>query len=495
MAVPLHDAQTSRVHRLRAPVCGAGRAWEIAILAAAALLVAWQLFVPPVLSVANNADFQKLAGPVCIGPEPGAGYILFEYATVHWFVSKEGCIDWPLRTSAELVLHAALGLDRLFGLFPAFDSRWMGALYTLLFLVNCAWAQRLLRFARPWTSRVLQTAFVLVICNAVYIPMFNTFFFDPMALVMIVGALAGVGAMLLQDEVKGKTLLATSLALALFAASKGQHSLLAIACLPVFWVTRGRKVYPPVWARLAGSLAVITGAAVALGTVPLYQVGQATYNALFFRILPSVPNPADYLAETRIPTSYLSAIGTHSYLPESPNGTAEQEIAFARMFGVKDLALLYLRHPDRAWYMMKIDLDEASIDRVRMKIGEREYRLGNYERSIGKPPQSVSHFFGLWPALKHRLISGHPQTYLVYILAVIAAAWLLAPRWPGMRWFLGIFTAMLMVSFAVVMTDGVDGGRHLQMFNYLLDLLVCGVAAFIAERMAELTRNLPVADL
>jgi hypothetical protein len=479
----VRDAETSGVNQLRAPAGGAGKAWEIALPTAVTLLVAWQLFVPPVLSVANEGDFQKLAGRVCIGTEHGVDH--FDYITLRWFVSNEGCSHWPFHTSAELVLRAALSLDRLAGLFPAFDSRWMGALHTLLFLANCLWAQRLLRSARLWTSRVLQTAFLVVICNAVYIPMFNTFYFDPIALAMIIGALAGTGAMLLLDEVKSKTLLATALALALVAASKGQHTPLALACVPAFWVARGRKMFPPVWARLAGSLVVVAGAAVALGTTPPSQEGQVTYNALFFRILPSVPNPADYLAESRLPARYLSAVGTHSYVPGSPNGTFEQQKAFARMFGLKDLALLYLRHPDRAWYMMNINLDEASVDRVRMKIGEREYRLGNYERRTGKPPESVSHFFGMWPALKHGVIGGYPRRYFAYILAVIAAAWLLAPRWPGMRWFLGIVTAMLVLSFAVPLADGLDGGRHLQMFNYLLDLVVCGVAALTAERIAQ----------
>ena len=460
----------------------AAHAFDVALLAAVAVLVGWQLFIPPVLSVANEGDFQKLAARVCVRTEPGIDH--FDYATVHWTIAPDGCAEWPYHTSAELVMRAAVALNRFAGFAPSFDTRWVGALYTVLLLACCAWAQWLLRGARPWTSRVLQMAFAIAICNAVYIPMLNTFFFDPMAMVMMVGAVAGMAAMLLRDEVDGKTLAGTALAFALVAAAKGQHSLLALVCLPAFWIKRGRRVFPPVWARVAATLAVIAGAAVSLGTTPLYQTGEVTYNALFFRILPHVSNPAAYLAETRLPARYLSAVGTHSYQENSPNGTEAQQEAFARMFGVKDLALLYLRHPASAWWMMKIDLDEASIDRVRMKIGEKEYRLGNYERSIGKPPQSLSHFFGLWPAVKGSAISGHPRRYFVLILAVIAAAWLLAPRWPGMRWLLGMYTAILVVAFAVVMIDGTDAGRHMQMFNYLLDLLVCGVAALIAERVA-----------
>jgi hypothetical protein len=476
---PTTDAQGSR-RLIRSPA----RLWEIGVLAAALALIVWQLFVPPVLSVANNNDFQRLAGPICIGPDPVVRNELFDYANVHWLVSKAGCIQWPFRTSAEFVVQLALILDRAFGFFPAFDLRWIGVVYTLLFLASFAWVQRLLRPVRPSTSLVLQIAFLVVICNAVYIPMFNTFYFDGITLVALIAGLAGTGALLLQDQVMTETLVVTSLALTLLAASKGQHALLAVLCLPALWLTRKRKVFPPLRGRIAGSVAILAGAAFTLVTIPREYEGQATFNALLFRILPAVPNPADYLKETRIPAFYLSAIGTHSYFPESINSAPQQQIAFARMFGVKDLALLYLRHPDRAWYMMKISLDEASLDRVRMKIGTKEYRLGNYERSTGRAPQSLSGFFGIWPILKGSVIGGHPRRHLLYILVIIAAAWWSAPRRPGMRWLIGILTGMLVISFATSLTDGVDAGRHLQVFNYLLDLTVCGVAASAWERFA-----------
>jgi hypothetical protein len=35
------------------------------------------------------------------------------------------------------------------------------------------------------------------------------------------------------------------------------------------------------------------------------------------------------------------------------------------------------------------------------------------------------------------------------------------------------------------MLDGVDTGRHLQVFNYLTDLGACGVAALVGERLME----------
>src|SRR4029077_4287752 len=108
------------------PLKGLPRRWEILILFSAAVLVAWQLFVPPALSVANDNDFSKLAGRFFIGPDPRVGNELFDYAQVHWRISKQGFILWSYRSSAERVVYAALGLNRLFGPPPKFDLRWVG---------------------------------------------------------------------------------------------------------------------------------------------------------------------------------------------------------------------------------------------------------------------------------------------------------------------------------------------------------------------------------
>jgi hypothetical protein len=217
--------------------------------------------------------------------------------------------------------------------------------------------------------------------------------------------------------------------------------------------------------------------------VPEYYGGQATFNTLFYRILPSVPNPAAYLAETRIPPSYIALVGKHVFLPDTPLSSPEGQAQFRRWFGPSDLGEFFLRHPHLAWRMLMIDLDEASLDRVRMKTGTLEHRLGNYERDTGNAPQSLSHFFCFWPGVKHAVIAHHPRVYLAYILGVMIAPWLLAPRMPGMRALLASVTAALAISLLIVMMDGLDSGRHLMVFNYVLDLLAAAAVTFVVYRL------------
>jgi hypothetical protein len=271
------------------------------------------------------------------------------------------------------------------------------------------------------------------------------------------------------------------------AASKSQHSLVALVAIPVFWMRRGRGIFPPVWMRACATAAVLAGAAIAVGTTPSTFGGQASFNTLFYRILPSVPDPARYLAETRIPPSYVKYVGDHAFMPDTPVVDEEGQRQFSKMFGEAGLAALFLRHPEIAWRMLLVHLNEASYDRVRMKTGALAHRLGNYEKETGKPPQALSHFFCFWPAVKHAAIAGRPRLYLAFILALVAAAWALAPRVPGMRPLLGTVTAMLAVSILMVMTDGIDSGRHLMIFNYILDLVAAAVAVFAIAPLISLS--------
>ena len=81
-------------------------------------------------------------------------------------------------------------------------------------------------------------------------------------------------------------------------------------------------------------------------TTPRFYQGEATFNALFYRILPTVPNPAAYLAETRIPTSWAQYSGEVAFSPDVPLMLdSYYEEQFGEWFGPMDLIRLYLRHP------------------------------------------------------------------------------------------------------------------------------------------------------
>jgi hypothetical protein len=446
------------------------------------VLLVWQLFIPPALSIADNNDFAKLAGRVCLGPPPQAGPPLFDYTILHWRFSPESCYFWQFRTTAEAPVRAAVFLNRLFHSSSDFDLRFLGAVYVPIFMLGFVTLQRALRSVPLPVSALAQCLWILVTCNAVYVPYFNTFYFDALTLATLTGALASVGMVVLRARVTTAALLMASFWLMALAGSKSTHSLIALSCVAGLWVTGSRVRFPSIPWRVACTAMVLGGAAWSIASVPRMYSGDNSFCALFLRILPAARDPMAYLRETRIPPSWIRYSGLHVWSPGSPIGPVVSEEQFTDWFGTSDLIGLYARHPSAAWVIAETNLEEASLDRVTMKIGATEYRLGNYERSTVRTPQTLSQFFTWWPFVRRQLFAYRPIFYLVWICAVISLLWTLAPPVERIRVFIAIVTVSLAVEFAVAMLSGADGGRHLTIFNYLLDLALCCDISFATWR-------------
>lgn len=444
-----------------------------------ALLLVCQLFVPPALSVANDHDFEKIFGKLCLAPVPTQNTPYFDYAVLHFTPDPDSCIDWPMRTTNEAAFHAGLWLDHLFYSKTDLDLRFMGVVYGLIFFAGFLSLQRAMRYLQLVLSVAAQIAWIVVTCNAVYVPMFNTVYFDALSLATLTGTLASVGVVALRRQTATGSILIASIWLAVLAGSKGQHAPMALLFIPALWTSRF------LWqARIAGTVIILAGAWLSMSTMPRFYQGEATFNALFYRILPAVPNPSAYLGETRIPTSWARYSGEVAFAEDVPLRDPAYEEQFGKWFGPVELVRLYLRHPSAAWLIARENLDEASMDRVRIRMSGVPHRLGNYEESLGKPPQSISHFFTIWAAIKDAIFGDRPLVYLASILIAITATWILAPPGRPMRLLISIVTLSLAVEFAICMLDGADGGRHLTIFSYLLDLLVCCDVVFAVRKFA-----------
>ena len=420
--------------------------WDVALAGVVLALLVWQLFIPPVLSVANDHDFEKILGHICYAPVETSQTPFFDFAVLQYAYDADSCIDWPMRSTNEAAFAVGWWLNRTFHSQTDFDLRCMGIVYGLIFLAGFVTMQRALRRLPLKLSIVAQTAWIVVFCNAVYVPMFNTLYFDALSLATLTGALAAVAmtAMAALDhEPRWRWIAAASIWLALLAGSKGQHAPLALLCIPALWV-RPRSLTA---IRVLGSAAIIAGAWLSLTTMPRFYQGEATFNALFYRILPTLPDPRAYLAETKIPASWSQYSGEVAFAEDVPLRDPYYEEQFGSWFGPIDLLRLYLRHPSAAWIIARENLDEASMDRVRIRMAGVPHRLSNYEESQGRAPQAISHFFTLWPALKNAVFGARPILYALWILSVIVMAWMLAPPDPRMRLLLVFLLVLLVVVF------------------------------------------------
>ena len=445
-------------------------------------LLVFQLFVPPALSVANDHDFEKIMGHLCLGPELTNETPYFDYTVYRYVYDADYCIDWPMRTTNEATFRAGLWLDHLFYSKTDFDIRFMGIVYGLIFFAGFLSLQHALRYVPLKLSIAAQATWIAIVCNAVYVPWLNTLYYDTLSIATLTGALAWLGIVALRKQLTASSILMASTWVAVFAGSKSQHAPMAILCIPVLWLAWGNRPPGITTARVIGTLLIVAGAGLSLGTTPRFYQGEATFNALFYRILPTVKDPAAYLAETKIPTTWAQFTGETAFAEDVPLRDFDYEVRFGEWFGPVDLVRLYFRHPSAAWLIARGNLDEASMDRVRIRQGGVAQRLGNYPETLGKPPQTISHFLTVWASIKDAIFGARPLLYAEFIIAVIAMAWILAPPGRPMQLLLAIVTLSLAGEFVISMMDGADGGRHLLLFTYLLDLLVCADAVFAIRR-------------
>jgi hypothetical protein len=451
------------------------RVFELALLGLAAGLIAWQLFAPPSLGVADNNDFPKLIGRYCLGP--AGDHPLFEYVSFAYERGPSHCWDSGLITSAVLPLRLAMLIQP-----RRFDLRVLGAVYTLLFLAAFYEMQRLARRLSAPRRAILPVVALLIFCSATYVPWFNSFYFDTASLVFLFWSAVFVCRLVLADEIRLRDYLLAAVSVVLFASSKAQHAPLALLLMPGLWLSFRRPRFPAVWVRSLATAAIVAAAILMWTTAPPWYESTNIYNALFYQALPRSAHPVADLAELGIDGGMLRYVGQHAFLADSPLQKPGGAEAFGRQMSARKLAVYYVAHPKIAGEVMRNALREASLEKVRMEIGSRQYRLGNYEKVTGYPPETQSGFLDGWTAIKTWVFGNRPWIYAGYAVALLGILWRRAWR-SGEKARLRIvyltatLTAMLVVGLGVVLFDGVDMGRHMLIFNTLLDLGVCAVVA------------------
>ena len=445
----------------------------------AAALIAWQLFVPPALGVADNGDYPKLIGSACLGGE----HPMFSYAAFTWVRAPANCWNSGMITSASLPFRITLAAAEPFS-GDRYDLRFLGAAWAVLFLVAFAMLQRLAR-GRPW----IPAGALLIFCSATYVPWFNSFYFDTASYVFLWLSMVAVIRLMLCETVRIAEYIVAVVAVLLLTVSKAQHTALALPLIAALWLDFGRAGFPGRFARAGASAVIVLTALAMFVTSPRSYQAVNTWNALLYRALPHAANPADDLASMGIDPAMARYAGKHAFLPDSPMNDPVKAAEIGRVITPLRLVRFYARHPVITGLVFRDALAEGSLQRVRMQIGARQYRLGNYEMNTGEPPEAQSHFMDFWTSWKAAAFGNRPWLYGAWALALLAVSWILALRQPHkfrrrVVALTAIWTTMVLLAPLLVLFDGVDTGRHLFLYNAMLDMTVCGLLGFIPAKPA-----------
>ena len=450
------------------------------VLAAGALLAA-TLFVPPIVGLADNGDFDRVLNPAGLEHESERDAERYFQWMQPRFTRVARAPDPSFyRTSESILVEVAMGADRVLSSAAAFDVRFLGAVHMLLLLA----ALGLLVLAcrdLPFASQAVVAALLVFFFTDVgYTAPFNSAYSQtPSFLFLLLTAGVAAGAVR-RGRLDGLWLPAYFLCAALFVCSKPQESiqapLLAMFGLRFAWSGAGRS---------RRAVAVALAAALCALAARYYisaqgSVGSTTrYNMLFLEILPHSPDPARDLAELGLDPGWIRHTGIPPWGPRTPFLDPSFRAHFEKGSGHPSPRTIYLRHPKR--------LFEVLARTAKASYALRPTDLGNFALESGAAPLEQATSPGAWSRIRAPL-SGLPWLILFFIgnLAAAAATWRRATL-RGKYFLEGLAIMVLMATGAFVASAIGDYHgelvRHLYVFHALCDLILIADLAWIAEAL------------
>jgi small basic protein len=200
------------------------------------------------------------------------------------------------------------------------------------------------------------------------------------------------------------------------------------------------------------------------------------YNSISLQVLPYSPSPAADLVALGLDPTFTRYSGTSAFQASAPS---YNPASFPQRASYGRLLTFYLSRPARLLGLTSRGIEAALSNRVAM--------LGNYERSAGRPCQSLSPAFSLWDSTRKTL--RNPWLVAAFLLLNIMVPLAVSLHVDDTRTSVLLqfhatmaLTACLLF-YAAIMADGNEFQKHLFVFNFLFDCCLAADVLWVAERL------------
>jgi len=445
-----------------------------AVLAAAAAILAYQLFIPPIVGLADQGDFVRTIGRFGWGPQHHGSleyvYVEPKYVPDSHYRSPE----WEQANTEYLFVGAALLVNRLVSKDGTLDITMAGVIHALALLLALG---RLLWVTRHERARaVLWIGALVVLTDAGYAVYLNSWYAEPASCVFLLLVLAegvAIGRAVVANWVN---LLSWSVWGFLWVFAKPQNTpiglLLGLFTLRMMWWTSSRATRV---VAVAGACAMFGCVVYNIAAMPRVGHMANTYGMIFNGILPESKDPAADLRALGLDPSLARYSGTGAWTPKTAFPDLAKSAVLQRQVSTFTILRFYLVRPARFWRHLHGVLPKITY--------LRSSWYGNFEPSAGLPAAAQSQAFTLWSGLHERILPA-VNKWLVFALACcpLAAVW----RWRGARNAaerrrLELVTLLPVLCLAAllgaVFGDAFDLIKHMFLFNLLLDACLLYAAA------------------
>jgi hypothetical protein len=450
---------------------------EAVLLLLCAGLLLWLLFLPGFIGMANNGDYAKVIGPLCIGGADNYAdsFLFFQSDYVR---DPKFCWNPHIPSSENAVARLAASMQHAVQGGAHLDIRWIAAIHCIVFLGFYYSVLLLLRPLRPVLRILLSLAALWIFADVGTVAQFNSFWADIAA---ILGGLAAtvLAVHLLKAEAIGQgTLALFGCAALLFVTSKGPHAVVGIVPL-AFVVLIAWRAKAASTRILAGSVAIalLAGIFWVLSTTPNWYQGQARFNLVFFKIATN----AQDLHELGLGDADLPYVGTNAFMPNSPMLDENWSNSFCARCTYGSVLRYYLHHPGKALTFLWSDLTEGKE--------RRQANLSNFRRADGHPAGAKTYRFALWSSLRSWLFERWPPHILIwYALALIGVPFLAIRETSRFRravaWTIVAISVIAAAEFGMAsLADACETHRHMLMFHVFTDAAIFLALVYAASRL------------
>ena len=447
-----------------------------AVLAASAAMISWQLFVPPIIGLADQGDYARMIGRFGYGPAQKSP------ADTIAFVPRKFVPDPTYRVrnyehieSEYLFTGTAVLLNKLFSKDGSLDIEMIGLVHAIAFLA--AFARLLVVTTGLRGAPLLWIAMLVVFTDVGYVAYWNSFYAEPASCIFFLFLAAETIAILRSPVVSNTAIVRWSLLAIFFVGAKSQNFPLAVLLAPLCMRLGSLRSL-----AIAGSVGITFAAAFNFATVPKPLTMANSYDTLFMAILPESKTPAADLASFHLDLSLLAYSGSGAWSPGTAFGQLAERGTLNHELTPASVARFWLLHPTRIWRRAKAVLPIA--------FSLRPEWCGNFERSAGRPPGARSSSFILWSWLHEHPITKFGKFLLVLLVLLpfeAIIAWIRLPRrHREIEVFAVLSTCCFMAFLVAICGDAWDNVKHLFLFNLLFDATLLSTLSCLLSVSYEL---------
>jgi hypothetical protein len=446
---------------------------------AVSAIVCCQLLLPPILGLADNGDFARrtIFFDLTHAPEDASDRY-FGFLTRHYVFDAAEARKYspPGYLSSELLFLAGpVAVNKLLGK-TSFDLVELCVVHVALLAAGTYF---LLFASRAFAGAGRTSAVILssiVFTDIAYIAYFNSFYSESATFLFFLLVVACAYGAISDSRRRIFWLVAYSVAAIGLLLAKYQNLVL----LPVLLVFAGLLVKR--WGELKSFRAYVVFALVACyGGYRFYisspdVISDAVlYNSVFSGVLVDSPTPQDDLAALRLDRGYAKFAGSTAFQPSSLRFNADFLRKFRETVTIGDLFRFYLERPGRLL---------GALNRTVGYAFQLRPALGNYEKSAGNAPLSVSRSWAMWSTLRSAIMPRNLWSVLtvgILYLALLSRRWL-RDKDPfsrlNMEWSALVPFMALAQLFVITISDGViDIVKHAFLFNLLFDYMLVAMGA------------------